>query len=68
MAYDVLYNDVRRNNVVLYHNQVVLHHQPFARTNTFLYSFVPSGAAAWNQLTEEQVTVNSLQSFKKLLH
>ena len=27
-----------------------------------------SGAAAWNQLTEEQVTVNSLQSFKKLLH
>ena len=43
-------------------------HQPFARTNAFLYSFVPSGAAAWNQLTEEQVTVNSLQSFKKLLH
>ena len=23
-------------------------HQPFARTNAFLHSFVPSGAAAWN--------------------
>ena len=43
-------------------------HQPFARTNAFFYSFVPSGAAAWNHLTEEQVTASSLQTFKRLLH
>ena len=42
-------------------------HQPFARTNAFLYSFVPSGAAAWNQLTDEQATAGSLQTFKRLL-
>ena len=36
---------------------------PFAWTNALiLYSF---GAVSWNQLTEEQVTANSLQSFKK---
>ena len=43
-------------------------HQPFARTNAFFYSFVPSGTTAWNHLTEQQVTASSLQAFKRLLH
>ena len=43
-------------------------HQPFARTNAFFYSFVPSGATAWNHLTEQQGTASSLQAFKGLLH
>ena len=41
--------------------------QPFAYTNSFLYSFVPNSISLWNCLSEEQVSAPSLQAFKKLL-
>ena len=31
-------------------------YQPFAHSNAFLNSFVPSGARAWNSLTEQQLS------------
>ena len=43
-------------------------HRPFARTNYFYNSFVPSSIAAWNALEDVQVCTNSLSSFKRLLH
>ena len=41
--------------------------QPFAHSNAFLNSFVPSSIHAWNNLTEQQVTCTSLNSFKRNL-
>ena len=38
---------------------------PFARTNYYFHSFVPSAIRAWNSLGEDQVATDSLQSFKK---
>ena len=38
---------------------------PFARTNYFFHSFVPSSIRSWNLLDEDQVASNSLQSFKR---
>ena len=37
---------------------------PFARTNYYFHSFVPSSIRSWNLLDEDQVASNSLQSFK----
>ena len=42
-------------------------HQPFAHSNAYLNSFVPSSVQAWNNLTEQQVTCPSLKSFKSSL-
>jgi hypothetical protein len=39
---------------------------PFARTNSFYNSFVPSSIAAWNALDDTQVCTTSLSSFKRL--
>ena len=38
---------------------------PFAKTNHYFHSFVPSAIRAWNSLDEGQVAADSLQSFKK---
>ena len=40
---------------------------PFARTNYYYHSFVPSSIRAWNSLEEVQVNAPSLRSFKFLL-
>ena len=37
---------------------------PFAKTNYYYHSFVPSAIRAWNSLDEDQVATVSLQSFK----
>ena len=37
---------------------------PFARTNYYFHSFVPSSIRAWNLLNEDQVTMQTLASFK----
>ena len=42
-------------------------YQPFAHSNAFLNSFVPSGVRAWNSLTEQQVSCTSLNAFKRSL-
>ena len=42
-------------------------HQPFAHSNAYLNSFVPSSVQAWNNLTAQQVTCPSLKSFKSSL-
>ena len=39
-------------------------HCPFARTNYYFHSFVPSAIRAWNLLDEDQVVTDSLRSFK----
>ena len=40
---------------------------PFARTNYYYHSFVPSSIRAWNSLDESQVCASSLHSFKRHL-
>ena len=42
-------------------------HWPFARTNYYYNSFVPSSIRAWNSLEEDLVLTPSLQSFKLAL-
>ena len=42
--------------------------QPFAHTNSYLYSFVPHTISCWNSLPEELVTSSSLNTFKSKLH
>ena len=42
-------------------------HCPFARTNYFYHSFVPSSIRAWNSLDESIVNAPTLHSFKSLL-
>ena len=37
---------------------------PFARTNYYYHSFVPSTIRAWNLLEEDQVATDNLHSFK----
>ena len=41
---------------------------PFARTNYYFYSFVPSSIRAWNSLSEEQVIMQTLRSFNWAQH
>ena len=43
-------------------------HCPFARTNYYYHSFVPSSVRAWNSLDETLVNSPSLHSFKHLLN
>ena len=51
----------------LVRSDTILH--PFARTNYFYHSFVPSSIAAWNALDETQVCTNNLYSFQRnMLH
>ena len=42
-------------------------HCPFARTNYYYNSFIPSSIRAWNSLEEALVLTPSLQSFKLAL-
>ena len=42
-------------------------HCPFARTNYFFHSFVPSSIRAWNTIDESQACAVSLHSFKQSL-
>ena len=44
-------------------NRQLLLQQPYARTNNYLFSFVPHTVQAWNKLPESVVTL-SLNSFK----
>ena len=53
------------SNVTRSHHMAI--NQPFAHTNSFLYSFVPNSISLWNKLSNEQVSAPSLQAFKKLL-
>ena len=39
-------------------------HQPFARTDSYLHSFLPNTVLHWNSLPEYVVTSPSLSSFK----
>ena len=39
-------------------------HQPFARTNSFFSSFVPSSVSVWNNLPYNALTADSICSFK----
>ena len=41
--------------------------QPFARTNSYLYSFVPNAVSHWNHLPESVVAKPSLYTFKSAL-
>ena len=41
--------------------------QPYANTNAFLYSFVPSSISKWNKLSDEQVCAPSIHTFKQSL-
>ena len=45
-----------RPNVSQRTDKRLLLHQPFARTNTFMYSFVPHSVKVWNSLPEQIVT------------
>ena len=45
-----------RSNVSQRTDRRLLLHQPFARTNTFMYSFVPRSVRVWNSLPEQIVT------------
>ena len=60
------------SNIVLpKHNSVVptsLLHQPFARTNAFCSSFIPSAVSLWNNLPQEALAADSISSFKALVH
>ena len=38
--------------------------QPFARTNSYFYSFIPHTVSLWNSLPTEILTLSSLNSFK----
>ena len=38
--------------------------QPFARTNSYFYSFVPHTVSLWNSLPSEILSLPSLNSFK----
>ena len=40
---------------------------PYARTNTYKFSFFPSGIRAWNGLPEESRKTNTLSTFKSLI-
>ena len=40
---------------------------PYAHTNCYFHSFVPSGMRAWNSLEELQACAGSLHLFKKLM-
>lgn len=42
--------------------------QPFARTNSYFYSFVPYTISIWNSLPAEAVSLSSINSFKSYLH
>ena len=42
--------------------------QPFARTNSYLYSFVPNTVSHWNSLPQELVNASSFKLFKSKLH
>ena len=46
---------------------VPLLHQPYARTNSFFSSFVPSSVSLWNNLPHEALTAYSIHSFKSSL-
>ena len=54
------YNLRSFNNSCLY--------QPFARTDSFYYSFVPYTVSLWNKLPETIVSSTTLPTFKRLLH
>ena len=45
-----------------------LYVQPFASTNSFLYSFFPSTISLWNALPQSTVSAPSFYSFKRSLH
>ena len=45
-----------RPNVSQRTDRRLLIHQPFARTNTFMYSFVPRSVRVWKSLPEQIVT------------
>ena len=42
-------------------------YRPFARTNYYYHSFVPSSIAAWNALDDRQVDTQSLSAFKLMI-
>ena len=42
--------------------------QPFAHTNSYLYSFVPHTISYWNSLPQELVIAHSLNTFESKLH
>ena len=44
-----------------------LFHQPFAKSNAFLYSFVPFSCSLWNKLPLSITNSPTLLSFKKSL-
>ena len=39
--------------------------QPFARTNSYLYSFIPNSISNWNHLP---LPIGSFREFKRHLH
>ena len=45
----------------------MLYNQPFAHTNAFFHSFVPSTCSAWNNLPTSVTHANSISSFKSSL-
>ena len=47
--------------------RAILLHQPFARTNSYLHSFVPHSVSFWNSLPQSVVNANSLMEFKSSL-
>lgn len=45
-----------------HHNMTIL--QPYAHTNQYLHSFLPSTVSLWNKLPQETVNATSINSFK----
>ena len=46
------------------HNVLI---QPFAKSNSFLYSFLPATISLWNNLPLDTLTSTSLPVFKRLI-
>ena len=56
------------HHIPLHVNRSFLLTQPFARSNSYFYSFIPNVISVWNSLPESVVCVPSLSVFKQPLH
>ena len=62
----IVHREVPLHDFRSYHNHYLS--QPFARTNSYFYSFVPHTISLWNRLPAESMSCLSLNSFKTNLH
>ena len=61
--------NLERNTLRHHHSHQLELHVPFARTNSYYYSFVPHTTSLWNSLPKETITLSSsYSSFMYNLH